>query len=67
MRLAYDTGLAASRRLVQLFQLARLPAREKVRLHDEKTGRTISSSRGIHISLRRLRVVAAAGEHDRAV
>jgi hypothetical protein len=48
------------------FQLARLRAHEKVRLHDKKTGRTISASRGIYISLHWLRVVAAAGDHDGA-
>jgi len=59
-----NARVAASRRLARFFQLARLRAYEKVRLHDEKTGRAISSSRDIHISLHRLRVVAAAGDYD---
>jgi hypothetical protein len=64
MRLAYECAGRRKPEARATFQLARLRAYEKVGLHEEKTGRTISSSRGIHISLHRLRVVAAPGSYD---
>jgi hypothetical protein len=66
VRLAYECAARRKPETGATFQLARLRAYEKVRLHDEKTGRAISSSRDTHISLHWLRVVAAAGGYDGA-
>jgi hypothetical protein len=65
MYLGYECG--AGRKLegpALLFQLAPLCAQEKVRPHEEKTGRTISAFRVIHHLLLGLCVDAAAGDHD---
>jgi hypothetical protein len=66
MHLAYECGAGRKAEAGATFQLAGLGARENVRLHEEKTGRTISAFRVIHILLHRLRVDAAAGDHDGA-